>query len=175
MKSLVIYSSRTGNTKKVAGAIYDALPGEKTLAQTDRPPEDLGSYDLVFVGFWAWRRGADPMAQKVLGALKGQKVAVFGTCGAWPDSDAAKTYASNAAALLDESNTFLGSFMCQGRVNSFHQRKLHPDRESAHPMTEDRRARLEEAERHPDDADLARAAAWAKDIIRSASEGKVLP
>ena len=165
MKSLVIYSTQTGNTKKVAEAIFEALPGEKDIARTDRPPENLADYDVVFVGFWAWRRGADALAQKVLSQLTGKKVAIFGTCGAWPDSDAAKMYAANAAALLDASNTFLGSFMCQGRVNSFHKRKLHPDHESAHPMTEDRRARLEEAEKHPDEADLAKAAAWAREIV----------
>jgi flavodoxin len=29
MKSLVVYSSQTGNTRKMADAVFEALPGEK--------------------------------------------------------------------------------------------------------------------------------------------------
>ena len=29
MKSLVVYSSQTGNTRKLAEAVFEALPGEK--------------------------------------------------------------------------------------------------------------------------------------------------
>jgi flavodoxin len=31
MKTLVVYSSKTGNTRKLADAVFEALPGEKTL------------------------------------------------------------------------------------------------------------------------------------------------
>lgn len=36
MKSLVLWSSRTGNTKAVAHAIYEALPGEKEIGEEGR-------------------------------------------------------------------------------------------------------------------------------------------
>lgn len=36
MKSLVLWSSRTGNTKAVAQAIYDTLPGEKDIVEEGR-------------------------------------------------------------------------------------------------------------------------------------------
>ena len=64
MKSLVLWSSRTGNTKAVAEAIFEALPGEKEIMEEGREGNDLSSYDLVFVGFWGYRRGADPLAQR---------------------------------------------------------------------------------------------------------------
>ena len=164
MKSLVLWSSRTGNTKAVAQAIYDALPGEKTIREEGREGKDLSSYDLVFVGFWGYRRGADPVAQRTLASLEGKKVAIFATAGTWPDSDAAKSYLANAAALLPESSTCAGTFICQGRVHSFHIRKRNEHAEEVHPMTPERLARLEEAEKHPNEEDFKAAAAWAVGI-----------
>ena len=59
MKALVLWSSRTGNTKAVGEAIYDALPCEKEIFESGRQPKDLSGYDLVYVGFWGYRQGAD--------------------------------------------------------------------------------------------------------------------
>ena len=74
-------------------------------------------------------------------------------------------YLENAAALLPEDATCLGTFLCQGRVNSFHQKKLAGlAQETAHEMTPERLARLEEAEKHPNEEDFARAKAWAKEM-----------
>lgn len=169
MKSIVIWSSRTGNTKAVGSAIYEALSGDKEFAEAGRV-KDFSPYDLVFVGFWGFRRGADMQARNVLTSLKGKQVAIYGTAGAWPDSDAAKSYVANAAALLDESNTYLGGFICQGRVHSFHIGKRSEHAAKVHPMTEDRKIRLEEAEKHPDETDFANAAAWAKDMEKKAGQ-----
>ena len=90
MKSLVLWSSRTGNTKAVAEAIFAALPGETEIMEEGREGNDLSSYDLVFVGFWGYRRGADPLAQKTLSSLFGKHVAIYATAGTWPDSEAAR-------------------------------------------------------------------------------------
>lgn len=167
MKTIVIWSSRTGNTKAVGRAIYEALSGDKEWAEAGRV-KDFSPYDLVFVGFWAYRRGPDEMAAQVLKALAGKKVAVYGTCGAWPDSGAGKRYIESGAALLSEDNTYLGGFICQGRVHSFHTGHRFSDVAKVHPMTEERRLRLEEAEHHPDEADLAKAARWAREMERKA-------
>lgn len=60
------------------------------------------------------------------------------------------------AGLLEEGgNTVLDGFLCQGRVDP---KILEISRQKGrHPMTPERRARLEEAARHPDTADLAEA------------------
>ena len=48
-------------------------------------------------------------------------------------------------------------------MNSFHQKKLAGlAQETAHEMTPERLARLEEAEKHPNEEDFSRAKAWAK-------------
>ena len=50
MKYLVIYSSRTGNTEKIAMEIFEALPGNSKDIQ--RVEEQSGEADTYFVGFW---------------------------------------------------------------------------------------------------------------------------
>lgn len=167
MKSIVLWSSRTGNTKKVAEAIYEALPGEKAISEEGREG-DISDYGLVFVGFWGYRRGADPIAQRTLKNLHGKKVAIYATAGTYPDSQAAKDYLAAAAALLPEDNTCVGTIMFQGRVHSFHIGQRSEHAKQVHPMTPERLKRLEEAEKHPDAADLERAAAWARDVVAKA-------
>lgn len=41
MKSMVVYSSKTGNTKKLANGIYGALSGEKEIYPVDEAPSTL--------------------------------------------------------------------------------------------------------------------------------------
>lgn len=163
MKSLVIYSSHTGNTKAVAEHIAAAL-SDAVLCDTRHMPDSLDAFDLIFVGFWAYRRGADPEASRVLESLHGKRVAVFGTAGAYPDSEAGKKYPENAAALLSSDCVYAGGFLCQGRVHSFHISLETGVKNSGHEMTEERRARLTEAEKHPNDADFEAAADFARRI-----------
>ena len=51
MKSLVVYSSKTGNTKKVAEAIYDALPEPKSIHPVEDTPS-VDGVDFLVLGFW---------------------------------------------------------------------------------------------------------------------------
>lgn len=62
MKALVLWSSRTGNTKAVGEAIYEALPCEKEIFESGRQPNDLSCYDLIYVGFWGYRQGVTARA-----------------------------------------------------------------------------------------------------------------
>ena len=50
MNILVTYFSQSGNTRKVAEAIYEAIPFQKELKQVS-DINDVNPYDLLFVGF----------------------------------------------------------------------------------------------------------------------------
>ena len=39
MKSFVLYSSQSGNTKKLADTIYETLPGDKKISPVDEPQQ----------------------------------------------------------------------------------------------------------------------------------------
>jgi flavodoxin len=49
-KTLVTYFSQTGNTKKIAEAIFEALEGEKAIQPIDEI-QQLEEYNLIFIGF----------------------------------------------------------------------------------------------------------------------------
>lgn len=85
MKTLVVYDSLYGNTKSVAQAIGDAIPGEVGVTHVgDVNLSSLPGYDLVIVG--APTHGAKPspdlqgfLDQIQASALQGVKVAGFDT------------------------------------------------------------------------------------------------
>ena len=81
MSILVTYFSQTGNTKKVADAIYEAIEGEKETKEFSEV-ESLEEYDLTFVGFPMQAFGPAQQAKSFLeNQCNGKKIAVFLTHG----------------------------------------------------------------------------------------------
>ena len=158
MKLLVVYSSMTGNTKKVAEAIARAVSGSVLLPVEAGPSPD--GFDLVAAGYWVDKGMPDAKSRAWLEKAKGCRMALFGTLGAWPDSDHAKECMRRAAELVESperGNAVCGSWICQGRVDPHVIETMQKMAPNVHPMTPERRARLEEAAKHPDDNDLASA------------------
>ena len=92
MKTIVLYSTRTGNTKKVAEAIAEALPAGTPCLSVKEAPADIDSYDCVFLGFWVDRGTADKDSQDMLKQVTNKHVAIFATLGADPKSEHRKIY-----------------------------------------------------------------------------------
>lgn len=154
---LILYSSVTGNTRRIAEALAAASgDGLLDVRELETPPDA----DVLALGFWVRRGQPDEVSQAAWRLLKGKSVFYFGTLGAWPSSEHARRCRESAEQLLRENgNRCLGGFLCQGRVNP---RLIELSaRKGTHPLTEERRARLAEAARHPDASDCAAAAeAW---------------
>ncbi|MDD4700668.1 MAG: flavodoxin family protein [Desulfovibrio sp.] len=150
MRACIVYSSCTGNTRKVAEAMSEAS-GVPCYAVRNAPaPQD---YDLLAVGFWVRKGLPDARAQRYIQGLENKNVFCFGTLGAWPQSEHALNCLRSAEALLEEGgNTVLDSFLCQGKVNP--QVVAASQRKGTHPMSAARQERLQEAARHPDENDL---------------------
>lgn len=159
MKILLIYSSKTGNTQKVAEAIGEALQVTPVPVEENPSPE---TFDWIVAGYWVDRGTADGKMKAYLEKISGKKVALFATLGAEPDSEHAAKCLENGAALLGAGSEVVGKFICQGKVAPEMvdmMKKMFP---AGHPhaMTPERLARIEQAASHPDVADLAAAKAY---------------
>jgi flavodoxin len=159
-KNLVVYSSLTGNTKKIAEHICKAAKGSE-IYDIDSAPEPEG-YDLIFTGFWV-HGTADPKTLKYFEKIKGKHVAPFFTLGAYPDSPSADRAFEDTQKRL-EGNSVLGHFRCHGKISEAVLEKMKEFHKG--PMTPERAARYEEAKKHPDDNDCANAEKFAAEILK---------
>jgi flavodoxin len=116
MKSLVVYASQTGNTRKLAETVFENLVGEKEIFPVDEAPAPDG-YDLIAVGFWLMSGKPDPKSAAYLERISGgQKIFLFATHGAAPGSDHARQGMEQAVGLAASADC-IGTFSCQGEVN----------------------------------------------------------
>lgn len=115
MKALVAYSSKSGNTKKLAEALYGAVQFEKDLVTISDNP-DPTEYDFVAVGFWLQAGQPDPAAQEFLTRLGDKKeVFLFATHGAARDSDHVVNTMNKAKELAAPAR-ICGVYSCPGEV-----------------------------------------------------------
>jgi flavodoxin len=158
MKAAVVYSSQTGNTRKVAEAVRAAMPeGTELYAVEDAPAPDR--FDLIAMGFWVDRGVADAKAAAYMQTIKEKKVFSFFTLGAFPDSEHARSCLEKTAQAYGEGCEVIGTFHCQGAVDPKlieWMRQLPPDH--PHAPNEERRRRWIEAAQHPNQADFDAAA-----------------
>ncbi|NCD09990.1 MAG: flavodoxin [Negativicutes bacterium] len=174
MNILVAYSSITGNTQKVAEAIHAVLPPGSTLTSA-LPAPATEEYDLVFVGFWVDKSTADPVAAAVLKNLKGKKVALFATLGAYPDTPYAEKCMRNAATLLQPDNVLVGDFHCQGKIDpKLIEKFKNLPPEHPHAMNPERIARHKAAALHPNQSDFLAAALFAKRVMAQMQIGEIV-
>ena len=165
-KWLVVYSSVTGNTKKVAEAMAQAAK-EADLFSVDEVPEDLSGYEVVLAGYWLRRGGPDPKMARFLPRVAGRQVVFFQTHGTMPGTEHAVTAFARAALLLGEGCSILGTFSCQGKINPVlieKRKKAGP--EDPHANSAENAARWAAAANHPDTRDLQAAADFVQGLYR---------
>ena len=147
MKSLVVYSSQTGNTRKLAKAVLEALPYEKAIYPVDEAP-DPSDYGFIAVGFWFMGGKPDPKSSKYLGKIGKKPLFLFATHGAGAGSDHAIHGMELAKSLAFESD-IQGTYSCQGEVNPKVLEKA-----SKKPEPPEWLADAPDANGHPNDADI---------------------
>jgi flavodoxin len=120
MKILVTYRSVTGNTKKIAEAIYSEIKTDKDI-KSFTEVENLDNYDFVFVGYPVEGYGPSEATKKWLQKhVNGKKVGIFTTHGAPENSP-------NLAPWIDAINTaatdtgaeVVASFNCQADMSDY--------------------------------------------------------
>jgi flavodoxin len=115
MKVLVAYMSQTGNTKKVAEAIYGTLPEPKDI----KPIKDvttLEGYDISFLGFPMRNFGPDKQAKAFLETnIKDRAIALFVTHMAPEEAPKLQEWLQKYRDAAVGAN-IVGFFDCQGQV-----------------------------------------------------------
>lgn len=166
MKSAVIYSSLTGNTKAVAEAVLEAMPAGTDIFAIKNAPKPE-SYDLLALGFWVSKSGPDPKMAAYLQSLRGKRLILFGTMAGYPNSEYGALVRANAEALAAGCKV-LGVFLCQGRISEKRfQAYMNGDLQyTRHPLTPERKARLMEAALHPNEDDYVAARAAVSEFLR---------
>lgn len=163
MKVLVAYYSDTGNTEKVAQAIYEELSyAEKQIASIKKaaPGHD---YDVLFLGFPVQNHGIPHGVERFLKKVPaGKKVAFFATHGSLRGGEFAVT-AFYAALSLTSKLRVLGTFGCRGKVKSNVLEKL-----AERPQDKYWAMEAQSAAGHPDEADVADAKRWATLMLMKA-------
>jgi flavodoxin len=163
MKALVTYYSQTGNTEKVAQAVYDGI---NVAGKDIIPIKEVGTaedYDVIFCGFPVQAHSVPDKVESFLKNVpEGKKLALFATHGSLRGGQLAIT-AFYKALSLTAKQTVLGTFGCRGRVKS--------DIIDALLNKAEHRVWALEAQSaigHPDESDLEDAKEWAKAMIAKA-------
>lgn len=116
MRVQVLYASQTGNTEKLAKAVFRAIPErDKDIAPLSLW-KGIKEADIYFVGFWTDKGNAGFDVLDFIGKLHGKQVAFFGTCGMGGDLEYYRGIENRVRAFLHEDNEYLGAFICQGRM-----------------------------------------------------------
>ena len=169
MKLLVTYYSRTGNTRKVAEAIYAALPGEKSIAPIDQI-SSVQDFTLVFLGFPIQQFGVPrPVQSFIKNYLSGMPVALFVTHAIITESTdliqrtmLEKELEKCRAACIQTD--FRGMFHCQGELSEQMAREMI---NTGIPMLAGFAQMRSLTTGHPDQQELMKAASFAREICQT--------
>ncbi|MDO5713602.1 MAG: flavodoxin family protein [Tissierellia bacterium] len=116
MKGIVLYSSKTGNTEKMAKSIYDAIKdlGDISLEKINGQM-NLEGYDFALIGSWIDKGTLEKSTLTLVHKVKGKKIGLFGTLGAQPESKHGQDVYHTLESLLEEES--LGVYLCPGLVD----------------------------------------------------------
>ena len=153
----ILFSSLTGNTKKLADALREVLPQED-CDYFGGPEAEVPPSGMLYIGFWTDKGNADSAALELLAKLRNKKVFLFGTAGFGGSEAYFQNILNRVKGSLDPSNSVVGEYMCQGKMpQSVRERYMRMKAQPEHPANTD--ALIENFDRalsHPDARDLER-------------------
>jgi flavodoxin len=168
VKVLVTYLSKTGNTEKVAQAIYEEIEDEKDLMPIDRV-ESIEGFDVAFLGFPIHQMGPDKNEIRLMEkhCIDNRKVVLFITHAAPEDSPDLPPMIEKFRQAARGAN-IIDTFDCQGELAKGIKLIM-----SVMPDAKLRRwAKQDNSKGQPDEARIARARAFSKDVMARLHEMK---
>ncbi|UCC61121.1 MAG: flavodoxin [Dehalococcoidia bacterium] len=165
MKILVAYMSQTGNTKKVAEAIYREIQADKEIKAL-KELDGLEGHDLYFVGFPMHAFGPAHAAKVFLeNHAAGKDIVLFITHASHEDSELIQEWLGNCRAAAVGGNV-IDTFHCQGELSEQVAEML---KKSDDPQMVAWAEQRSETLGQPDAARLERARVFARDTMKQYS------
>ncbi len=160
-KIAVIYSSKSGNTKKIADEIFNNIPSEKEMVPMS-DELDIDDYGFCFIGFPIEGRNPSSKVQTFLQKIVNKQIALFITHGAPENDPKIKDWIENIKSYLSDSVEIVDIFNCQGALSPQIQNyMLNSGREDLIGFA--KRAHLGQGQ--PDQSRLKLAANFSKEVI----------
>lgn len=152
MTYAIVYSSRTGNTEKLARTIREALP-ERNCIYYGGPDAKALEADMIYLGFWTDKGSCDESCAEFIKSLSCQKLFLFGTAGFGGAPAYFEQILDRVKSKLGSGVTVLGSYMCQGKMPMSVRERYMQMEES--PRRTAMLENFDAALSHPDAEDLA--------------------
>ena len=121
MKKAIVYSSLTGNTKKLAEAIKEALDEDILVTKINDQAMDS---EVIFVGGWIKGFAVTPDVSNFLKKLNNKKIFIFATAGYDYSEEFFNPILKTFEAEINDTNEIIGQFICQGKVSEPKQNNL---------------------------------------------------
>jgi flavodoxin len=161
MKVLVAYQSVSGNTKKVAEAIYGEINADKELKAISEL-NGLGGYDLCFIGFPIHAYGPANDTKVFLESNSaGKNIALFITHASHEDEPLIEPWLDACRAAAIGAN-IVGLFHCRGELA---QNVAEMMTGSGDPQLADWAGQREDTLGQPDAERLERARQFAREVM----------
>ena len=75
MKKLIVFSTLTGNTEKIANAIFSEIKGDKEIFNVKETQNiDVNDYDKIIIGYWVDRGDADEVSKIFMSKIKNKTI-----------------------------------------------------------------------------------------------------
>lgn len=155
---LILYTSVTGNTRKIAEAMYSQFGANEADIISITEPYNLDEYENIAIGYWLTRGAAPPNMLQVLPKIQHKTVVLFQTHGAEVGSEHSNTSFARTAMHLGEGCYVLATFSSQGAINpKLLARRRNTDPNDPHSATKRNQERWAKAAAHPNEDDFQNA------------------
>ncbi len=171
MKVLVAYMSKTGNTRKVAEAMFEVITDDKEIRPIDEV-ENIEGYDVTFLGFPIHMDGPDKKAARILEkhCVDGRNVVLFITHAAPEDSPDLPPALDKFRQAARHAN-IVDMFDCQGQLDKTTKRIM-----SVLPDARLRQcAKMDNSQGQPDRTRLDRARAFSRSVMERLHDIRMEP
>lgn len=148
MKKAVVYSSVTGNTRKLSEAICDKVGAQ----YCGKPCDEALEAETIFIGFWTTKNSCGEDIKGFIEKLSDKQVFIFGTAGYNNTKEYFDEILNSVKAVVPDSNTIVGAYMCQGKVSDTMKAKI---KDMKPEMYEAIKEKLAVGESHPDENDIS--------------------